>query len=137
MEDIVMCKAGDIILINNYEHNGKRLNKHSFVVLSDEKNQIQGLDYDLICNVISSFHDEAHKAKKLSFPGNFPITAKQTLVKNNREKDGYIKAEQLYYFNKEKIDFIVIGSMDGKTFELLLDFIEALEIDIEQIVDKL
>jgi len=132
-----MCKVGDIILINNYNHNGKILNRHSFVVLSDEAGQIQGLDYDIICNVMSSFKDEEQRKKKLKFPGNFPITHDDSTILNGNDKDGYIKAEQFYYFDKETIDFMVIGSMDEDAFNLLIDFIHSLEIEIQHIVDNL
>lgn len=132
-----MCNVGDIIVINSYNDNGKVLNKHSFVVLSDEAGQIQGLDYDLICNVMSSFKNEEQRLKKLSYPGNFPITHNDSDVANGNEKDGYIKAEQFYYFEKEKIDFIVIGSMNEEAFNLLIKFIENLKIDFIHIVDNL
>ena len=132
-----MCKVGDIIVINNYNDNGKVLDKHSFVVLNDEAGKIQGLDYDLICNVMSSFKNEKQRLKKLSYPGNFPITHNDFNVANGNEKDGYIKAEQFYYFDKEKIDFIVIGSMNEEAFNLLIQFIENLNIDIVHIVDNL
>lgn len=72
-----MCKVGDIIVVNNY---------------------------DIICNVMSSFKNEEQRRKKLSYPGNFPITHNDSAVINGNEKDGYIKAEQLYYFNKEKLN---------------------------------
>ncbi len=47
-----MCKVGDIILVDNYKHGDKVLNRHSFVVLNANKDEIQGLEYDLVCNVI-------------------------------------------------------------------------------------
>ena len=60
-----MCKIGDIILVDSYKHGGKTLNKHSFVVLNADKDEIQGLEYDLVCNVMSSFHSEEHRKKKM------------------------------------------------------------------------
>lgn len=54
-----------------------------------------------------------------------------------RLKQGYIKAEQLYYFKKEKIDFQVIGSMNKESLEKLIKFIEELQIDIKEIIDNL
>lgn len=45
-----MCKVGDIIVVKNYRSHGTVINRHSFVVLSTEKGQIQGLDFDLVCN---------------------------------------------------------------------------------------
>lgn len=132
-----MCKLGDIILIKNYNHNGRILDKHSFVVISDEAGQIRGLDYDIICNVMSSFKDEKQREKKLSYPGNFPITHNDSIINNGNQNNGYIKSEQFYYFNKEKIDYIVIGSMTEEAFNLLIGFINSLTVDIQHIVDNL
>ena len=129
-----MCKIGDIILVDGYIRDGEQIGRHSFVVLSDEKGQIQGLDYDIVCNVMSSFHSEEHKRKKLSYKGNFPIASHDT---NATKKDGYIKAEQFYYFDKSKTDFIVIGNMVEEVFNRLIDFIESLDIEIEHVVDNL
>lgn len=85
---------------------------------------------------MSSFKDEEHKKRKMSYPGNFPITYEDLDVSGNK-KEGYIKADQLYYFNKDSIDFIVIGSMKTEAFNLLISFIEGLETPIEHIVDNL
>ena len=55
-------------------------------------------------------------------------------------KEGYIKAEQFYYFDKSKTKFSVIGKMTDTTFFDLLDFIESLAdngVSIEQIIDNL
>lgn len=132
-----MCQAGDIILVKNYYDSGIEISKHSFVVISDEAGQIQGLDYDIICNVMSSFKNEQQKAKKLSYPGNFEITHLDSYVENGNDKDGFIKAEQFYYFDKEKIDFEVIGYLKPEVFNKLLEFIENLQIDIVHVIDNL
>lgn len=132
-----MCNIGDIIIINNYRDNGRSLNRHSFVVLDDEDGEIQGLSYDMVCNVMSSFKNEYQKNKKLSYPGNFPISSNDTQTNPDNGKEGYIKAEQLYYFKKEKIDFQVIGSMNKESLEKLIKFIEELQIDIKEIIDNL
>lgn len=60
-----MCKAGDIILVNDYQDSKITISHHSFVVINDEGGQIQGLDYDIICNVMSSFKNEEQRKKKL------------------------------------------------------------------------
>ncbi|MDP4152754.1 MAG: hypothetical protein Q8865_04830 [Bacillota bacterium] len=132
-----MCKTGDIIVVNNFKHNGVDLSRHSFVVLSDVSESIQGLDYDIVCNVMSSFKNEEQKRKKLSYPGNFPITYNQEDMTDGNRKSGFIKAEQFYYFNKEKTDFTVIGRLTEETFDLLIKFIEELQIDVVNIVDNL
>lgn len=132
-----MCKVGDIILVNQYKHGEKILDRHSFVVLSDESGQIEGLDYDIICNVMSSFKNEEQKQRKLSYPGNFPITYNDSDVKNNDGIDGYIKADQLYFFKKEALDFVVIGNLKEDIFELLIKFIESYSGEFQEIIDNL
>lgn len=131
-----MCKIGDIIVVSDYVSNGVKLSRHSFVVLSTDKGQIQGLDYDLVCNVISSFHSEEQKARKLSYPGNFGYDASQENIKNGHGKSGYIKAEQFYYFDSAKTNFYVIGSVTEELFNSLLAFIQGLE-SIDHIIDNL
>lgn len=132
-----MCKARDIIIINSYEDNGNKLNRHSFVVLDDEGGQIRGLSYDMVCNVMSSFKDDKQKLKKLKYIGNFPITSNDKDTNPNNGKDGYVKAEQLYYFKKDKIDYQVIGTMNEEVFNKLIKFIEELNIEIKEIIDNL
>ena len=38
-----MCQIGDIILVQKYKDRGQDLSRHSFVVISDENGEIQGL----------------------------------------------------------------------------------------------
>lgn len=132
-----MCTVGDIILIKSYKQDGHDISKHSFVVLSDEAGNIKGLDYDIICNVLSSFKDEEQRIKKLNYPGNFEISHNDTTIKNGNTKNGFIKAEQLFYFKKDNIDFIVIGKLDVLVFNRLLSFLEQTDIKIEHIIDNL
>jgi len=131
-----MCKIGDIILVESYFKDSKIMEHHSFIVVGDEAGQIQGLDYDLICNVMSSFKDEEQKKKKLSFPCNYPIKHTDTNVVGNK-KDGYTKTEQFYYFNKQKIDYKIIGSVNIDVFNDLIKFIEEMNKQIEHIMDNL
>ena len=59
-----MCKLGDIIVIKQFKNEvGEKVKKHSFVVVSDDKNTIEGLEYDFISNMLCSFHNEEHKRK--------------------------------------------------------------------------
>lgn len=133
-----MCKIGDIIIIYDYMSNGVHLKTHSFVVLSDEAGQIQSLDYDLMCNVMSSFKGEEHKKKKLKFKENFPVKFGDSEITEicGNDKDGYIKAEQLYYFKKEKLDYKVIGKMDPDVFNALVEFIDSIGT-LQHITDNL
>lgn len=131
-----MCKVGDIIVVKNYVSQGREISKHSFVVLSTEKGEIQGLDYDLVCNVMSSFHSEEQRKKKLKYPGNFEYSSDSENIKNGHGKDGYIKAEQFYYFDRSKTDFYVLGNVTPELFQALIEFINQLT-DIEVIIDNL
>jgi len=106
-------------------------------VLSNEAGTIEGLDYDFVCNVLSSFKDEKQKIKKLSYPGNFKITHSDRSVVRGNTKDGFIKAEQLYYFNNQKIDYTVIGKLHMDVFNRLVGFIENLDVPLEHISDNL
>ena len=132
-----MCTVGDIILIESYQHKGRALSKHSFVVLSVEAGKIEGLDYDFVCNVLSSFKNEQQRARKLGFPGNFEINHRDSSVVRSNTKDGYAKAEQLYYFNRDKTDYTVIGKLHEDVFNRLVEFVENLDVPLEHITDNL
>ena len=132
-----MCKARDIIIIYKYKHGKNELSKHSFVVIDDKNGEIQGIPYDIVCNAMSSFKNEKQKEQKLKFSGNFPISHNDTKTNPDDGKDGYIKSEQFYYFDKNKLNYKVIGSMNEDSFDLLIDYIENLEVPIENIIDNL
>ena len=71
---MVMCKLGDIIFVKEYfGSDGKKVNQHSFVVINDKKDFIEGLCYDFVANVMLSIHNEEHKARKLKYKSNLPI----------------------------------------------------------------
>ena len=123
-----MCKVGDIIVVRNYLSQGQTIKRHSFVVLSTEHGEIQGMDFDLVCNVMSSFRSEEQRKRKMGYPGNF--------IRNGHGRSGYIKAEQFYYFNREKTDFYVLGNVEPELFNVLIEFINQLK-DIEVITDNL
>lgn len=130
------CRVGDIIVVKNYISQGKRIKSHSFVVLSTEHGKISSLDYDLVCNVMSSFHSEEHKKRKLSYPGNFEYSSEEENIENGHGKSGFIKAEQFYYFDSEKLDYYVIGNVTPNLYNALLNFISKLD-DIEHVIDNL
>ena len=132
-----MCQVGDIILINSYMDNGNNLNRHSFVVIDDRNGTIEGLPYDMICNVLSSFKSESHKQIKLSYPGNFPISHNDTETNPHNSKDGYIKMDQLYYFRKDNLQYRVIGSVKEEILELLFEFLEESDFELFDIIDNL
>jgi hypothetical protein len=133
----VMCKIGDIILIERYKDREKTLGRHSFVVIDDQNGEIQGLPYDMICNVFSSFKSEEQKKRKLGYPSNFPIAHEDTNTKPDNGKSGYIKTDQLYFFNKSKIEYTVIGNIQPDILELVLEFIDTSDFEAEAIIDNL
>ena len=137
MEEI---KIGDIIVVNSLNSQGTCVGRHSFVVIDDQNGEVCSLAYDFIALLMSSFKDEEQKKKKLRFPGNFPITAESESVKSGHGKDGFIKAEQFYYFNKEKTEYSVIGELKPETLDSLIDFINSLpskHVTFERIIDNL
>ena len=131
-----MCRVGDIIVIKSYRSHGKILNRHSFVVLNDEGGQICGMDYDMVCNVMSSFHSPEHREKKLKFKGNLEYDPSEEQVSGGHGKGGFIKADQLYYFKESDIDYYVIGTVSPELFRRLVELIQSLD-DIEEITDNL
>lgn len=119
-----MCKLGDIIVINEFKNEfGEKVKKHSFVVINDENNNIEGLNYDFISNMLCSFHNEEHKSKKLRFKENLEVSETANSKKNLNNKNGYIKADQLYYFDKAKIEYYVLGHLNPDLLDELLQLI--------------
>ena len=120
-----MCKLGDIIVVESYlGENKEEINRHSFIVISDEPSMIQGLAYALVTTVISSFKGKKHKKEKLLYKGNKKINS---FIKNEREvsmkKDSYIKADKLFYFKKEKLKYYVFGRISDDLLEELFELI--------------
>ncbi len=132
-----MCKVGDIILIDHYIDHGTAIGRHSFIVVSDKNGEIEGCSYDWVCNVLSSFKNKSQKAHKMSYPGNYEIKNIDTVTNPDDGKDGFVKADQLYYFNKAKIQYRVIGYVRQEVMNELLEFIESGDFPIIDITDNL
>lgn len=117
-----MCKLGDIIVVKKFKDSkGVIVPKHSFVVINDEKNFIQGYSYDFISNILCSFHNKRHKNHKLNIESNLMINKNQIIGDGINEKDGYVRADELFYFKKEKIEYKVIAHMND---DLLSDLVK-------------
>lgn len=134
-----MCKLGDIIVINDFIGEDKNLIKtHSFVVVNDEQDTIAGLDYDMVATIISSFKSDEHKRKKLKHKENMelPIDA---MNEKDFKKSSYVKADQAYYFNKKKIKYYVLATLNEEYLDELLKLIMKLasEGKLKQIIDNL
>ena len=132
-----MCKVGDIIFIKHYQEGSLSLSGHSFVVINDQAGEVEGLPYDMICNVLSSFKDDAQKRRKLSYPGNFPISNSDTTTDPDNGRSGFIKTDQLYYFNKSKLDYRRIGYVDYDIMQLIFEFIRDGDFAISRNTDNL
>lgn len=134
-----MCKVGDIIVVNNYiGDDGKPIGKHSFIVINDEAGQIMGLDYNLVAIVMSSFKSQEQKKKKLKYSGNIELPL-DVMDKENLRKDSYVKADKVFYFDKDKLDYFVLATINDEFMDELIKIILKLAKDgkLEQITDNL
>lgn len=123
-----MCKLGDIIVVKEFKNeNGITIPKHSFIVIDDNKDSIKGLNYDFVTNMMGSFHNEEHKKKKLKYKQNLYIPKGQIIGKNLNLKDGFIKANNLYLFKKDKIRYRKIGHLNNSITNELLNIIQILQ----------
>ncbi len=119
-----MCKLGDIIVVKEFkDQKGITVPKHSFVVINDEPDYIEGFEYDFVSNIMCSFHDEKQKKHKLSIEGNLEIKPEQIHGQNINSKGGYIRADELFYFKKAKIEYKVIAHMDDELLDELVQLI--------------
>ncbi len=137
-----MCKVGDIILINNCKRNNREIGKHSFVVLSTADGQIAGLEFNLVCNLMSSFEGKGsdYKKKKLSYPENMPYEPleENIILGNANNKDGFIKAGVYFYFKKEDLDYVVIGNVLDELLNRLFEYIRNMSPnEIKHVIDNL
>lgn len=129
-------QVGDILLIQDCKDNGKPIGKHSFVVINNVSGQIESMTYDFVCNVMSSFKNIEQKERKLNYPGNIEIKYTDQNVINSNQKDGFIKTDQLYFFDENITDFSIIGSINEEFMEKLFEFIKNLD-DFKIILDNL
>lgn len=123
-----MCKLGDIIVVKDFKNEyGEIIPQHSFVVINDEPNYVEGLKYDFVSNMLCSFHNEEHKNKKMKYKSNLPIKEQYISGEKINAKEGYIKANQLYYFDKEQIEFYVFAHMEAELLDELVQLILVLD----------
>lgn len=119
-----MCKLGDIIVVKDFkDKDGVLIPKHSFVIINDEADYVESLKYDFVSNMMCCFHNEEHKNKKLRFEENLPIREESISGEKINNKSGYIKADQLYYFNKNLIEYKVIAHMEDELLDELVQLI--------------
>lgn len=124
-----MCKLGDIIVVNKYiGENGKEIGRHSFIVVDDTQDVIKGLSYTHVTTVISSFKNDNHKKKKLRYKQNMKIQKfERKGLEYQFNKPSYIKADKLFYFDKNKLDYYVFGRISDELLNELLQLILSLD----------
>lgn len=123
-----MCKLGDIIVIKEFKNEfGEVIPKHSFVVINDEADVIEGFRYDFVSNMLCSFHDDEHKRRKLRYQENLPIKEEKISGDNINNKEGFIKADQLYYFNKDTIEYKTLAHVEPELLDELVQLILKLQ----------
>ena len=124
-----MCKLGDIIVVKEFkDKNGIIIPRHSFVVIDENKNYIQGCPYDFVSNMMCSFHDEEHRKNKLKIESNLEIDKEQIVGRKINQKGGYIRGDELYYCKKKKIEYKVIAHMNEELLNKLVQLILKLYI---------
>ncbi len=70
---------------------------------------------------MSSFKNEEQKNRKLRFMENIEIISDDIISnKNINKKSGFIKADQLIYFDKSKIDYYVLGHISDELLDELI-----------------
>ncbi len=125
-----MCRIGDIIVVKKFnDKNGAVVPKHSFVVISDEAGIIESYSYDFISNIMCSFHSKNHKKRKLKIKSNLEIAPNKIKGRNVNSKTGYIRADDLFYFNKDKIEYKVIGRLSDDMLDKLIKLVISLNIE--------
>ena len=62
--------------------------------------------------MLCSFHGDNHKKKKLRYKENIEVNQLIDNSKRANNKSGFIKADQLYYFDKNTINYYVLGRLN-------------------------
>lgn len=119
-----MCKLGDIIVVKEYiGDDGERIGKHSFIVVDDNNGMIKGLDYSMVTSVISSFKNKRHRKYKLKFDENIEVKNEALDGQKELKKPSYVKADKLFYFNKNNLDYYVFARVSDDFLDELLKVI--------------
>lgn len=138
-----MCKIGDILLIYNAKNKRKPVGMHPFLVLDDTNGIVRGVyKFDFIGILLTSANTEERKEKLKQFAGNFPISKDDKIMDEGRKDNNrysFVEANQFFYFDKERIKYIHLGTIELGIYNLIIEFIEEISEDgvkIKQILDK-
>lgn len=123
-----MCKIGDIIGVDKYiGQDGTKIGYHYFIVVSNENGKIYGYDFNLVGTVMSSYKNEYQKKRKSHLEENLDISESEFDLGFRQKRKGFIKANQLFYFDKNNLSYSVVGQVDGDVLLKLLDKIGYLD----------
>lgn len=125
-----MCEVGDIIIVNKYKgDDNSELSKHTFIIVDDNGGEIYGLPFDLVANVMSSIKDDNHKNKKLRHEENmlFRPSDYAKVCSAHNQKEAFVKADQLFYFRKAEISYIIFGKATQEILEELFNLLNILD----------
>ena len=134
-----MYRQGDIVLVNSYNSHSVKISRHSFIVLEDGGGVLEDngrrLYFDFIAVVMSSAKSpEQLRYKLLKYPGNFPLGAYEriiTLKSGRNNKSGYVKCDQFYFFQYNRINMQKIGYVMSSAFEAIKEYINELGSSID------
>ncbi len=116
-----MCRPGDIIIIKNFKDElGSSVDKHSFIVIDNKKY--------ITSNMMCSFKDDDQKQKKLKYYSNYEIDSNYINGNSINTKNGYIKIDKLYHFDKDKTNYKVIAHVDIKLLSKMYKYMLGLSI---------
>ena len=137
-----MCKVGDILLIFN-ARNKRAVGMHPFIVLDDRNGKVSGVySYDFIGLLLTSADTEEKKERLKRIDGNFPIAKNDKIMDGGKSSDNkysFVETDQFFYFDKSKIKYIHIGTLEPDIYNLIIEFIEEISqsgVQIKQILDK-
>ena len=86
--------------MNNYiGEDDKQLKQHSFVVVSDEKGVIAGLEYSMVTSVISSFKSKWQRLEKLRYKENMELPQDAMYEKKFRKASYVILSSSSFFIS--------------------------------------
>lgn len=135
-----MCQVGDIILVYNAKYHGREVGPHQFLIVDDTPGKVSGMDYDVISNILSSMTTGSKQERYHKFPGNISIKPDDREIIRENNKDAFLSADELFYFNLDNLDYKPIGYLHDDVMELINDFVRELQekdVAFEQITDNL
>ena len=136
-----MCKVGDIIKVEKYiGDDGQEVGRHTFVVISEDEDVIEGYNFDFVGCPMSSIKSEAQRQKVEADERLMIIkTNDQNGMPASKYEESFLKTHLFYFFKKEKIQYQVIGALNIDTYMTLLKQLESLDEKelIENVISNL